>query len=393
MTSGQRFTKRIFIVTCAILLSTGITVAQGAYTDFDIYSVNVRTGELTQLTSIPNAGEFNASWSNNGKLIAHDVVDGPAALGHAIYITEVRTGISTPLAGAEGGNDAVWASAGNKIAFDRIPVGDASIYVTVRGESTRTLIRSDAVGPDWSPGSSYLVFSQPSDGSIRTVHEGGGTATLIGYGLYPVWSPNGKWIAFVSDGHIWKVRVNSSGVPLSDPIQVTTDPGYYYHTSWSNNSRTIVVQTGLSGDHDLLTIPASGGALSELFTDVGFGEYDPSYSRNGRYVAFSGYTDPSLAKPITSPEITAPGGFTLCQNYPNPFNPSTSISYTLSESGNISLRVYDFMGRLVATPVAGHQDVGFHSVQFTAENMSSGTYLYVLQTDGSQEVKKMILLK
>jgi hypothetical protein len=86
-------------------------------------------------------------------------------------------------------------------------------------------------------------------------------------------------------------------------------------------------------------------------------------------------------------------GYALNQNYPNPFNPSTSISYTLAQAGNVSLRVFDVTGKEVTRLVDGVQPAGEHKVQFDASRMQSGVYFYTIETSTFKETRKMLLLK
>jgi hypothetical protein len=88
-----------------------------------------------------------------------------------------------------------------------------------------------------------------------------------------------------------------------------------------------------------------------------------------------------------------PGVFALAQNYPNPFNPSTDISYTLKNSGQVRLSVYDILGREVAVLVNDIQAAGQHDVKFSANHLSSGIYFYKLQQANEVITKKMLLLK
>jgi hypothetical protein len=87
----------------------------------------------------------------------------------------------------------------------------------------------------------------------------------------------------------------------------------------------------------------------------------------------------------------------LEQNYPNPFNPTTTIRYTMQESGPVSLRVYDVLGNEVTTLVNQTQAAGTYMVNFDASsvnrNLASGIYLYRLQTERSSLVRKMMLVK
>ena len=91
-------------------------------------------------------------------------------------------------------------------------------------------------------------------------------------------------------------------------------------------------------------------------------------------------------------------GCTLHQNYPNPFNPITSLRYDLPEQAQVTLTVYDLMGREVTQLVNSVQDAGYRSVQWDATDMhgkpvSAGMYLYQIRAVGFVQTKKMLLLK
>jgi hypothetical protein len=90
--------------------------------------------------------------------------------------------------------------------------------------------------------------------------------------------------------------------------------------------------------------------------------------------------------------------FKLCPASPNPFNPSTAISYELRAASQVSLKVYDIAGRLVATLVDGWREAGSHQVTFDGSNLSTGIYLLMMQASGSgttptTAVQKMVLVK
>ncbi len=89
-----------------------------------------------------------------------------------------------------------------------------------------------------------------------------------------------------------------------------------------------------------------------------------------------------------------PERFVLEQNYPNPFNPVTTISYHLSDARNfVTLKVYDVLGREVATLVNGIQSGGNKSIRFSAGTLTSGVYFYRLTAGKYSAVKKMLFLK
>ena len=88
-----------------------------------------------------------------------------------------------------------------------------------------------------------------------------------------------------------------------------------------------------------------------------------------------------------------PAEYSLEQNYPNPFNPLTEINFSLPQTTNVTLKVYDVMGSEVATLLEDQMEAGKHSVIFNAANISSGVYYYTIVTEKFIQTKKMLLLK
>ncbi len=88
----------------------------------------------------------------------------------------------------------------------------------------------------------------------------------------------------------------------------------------------------------------------------------------------------------------SPKSFTL-SNYPNPFNPSTEIRYQISEAGPVQLTVYNSLGKEVAVLVDGVQNSGEYSLSWNAEYQTAGVYFVHLQSRGSVQIRKMLLLK
>jgi|AntRauTorckE6833_2_1112554.scaffolds.fasta_scaffold16954_2 glucose/arabinose dehydrogenase len=103
-----------------------------------------------------------------------------------------------------------------------------------------------------------------------------------------------------------------------------------------------------------------------------------------------------MATGIEEPVSQTPSQFSLSQNYPNPFNPTTQITYALNRPGQVTLEVYNTLGKKVSTLVNMQQSSGQHSVTFNAQNLPSGLYFYRLSLAGDQssvQTRKMMLLK
>jgi len=83
----------------------------------------------------------------------------------------------------------------------------------------------------------------------------------------------------------------------------------------------------------------------------------------------------------------------LDQNHPNPFNPSTTIRFSLAETGPVRLRLYNVRGKLVATLIDESLPAGDHRLVFRPTELSSGVYFYRLETDGFTASRRLLLLK
>ncbi len=88
-----------------------------------------------------------------------------------------------------------------------------------------------------------------------------------------------------------------------------------------------------------------------------------------------------------------PEDYNLFQNYPNPFNPSTTIRYSIINPDLVRIKVYDILGREVATLVNEFKQAGFFEIQFNSAGLASGIYLYRIESGKFIQTKKMILLK
>ena len=135
----------------------------------------------------------------------------------------------------------------------------------------------------------------------------------------------------------------------------------------------------------------AGGNASPIWADInadGIKELFIGTQRGGIEL----YDRNSLAIPK---ENSLPKRFKLHQNYPNPFNPTTIITYELATSSNISLEVFDVLGRKVATLASGEQPAGLQTYTFNGARygLTSGVYFYRLTANGFSETKKLLLMK
>lgn len=189
-------------------------------------------------------------------------------------------------------------------------------------------------------------------------------------------------IPFASPGNTIELTIanTSSIIALHVKIEVTNNP------PWVKFSQKEVTLNELKGNEE----------KAALFSFV----IDKSAPINkAQTLAFTirSQTGEGWTKSIKI-QITPPENFELFQNYPNPFNPATTISYQLSVDSKVSLRIYDVLGREVATLVGAEQTAGYHQETWNAAPYSSGMYIYQLTYTDPQghrqfHRKTMLLVK
>ncbi|MEX6690852.1 FlgD immunoglobulin-like domain containing protein [Danxiaibacter flavus] len=379
-----------------------------AQSNYDIYVFNVKTGTTKQLTKIPGAGEYNVTWSNNGKKIAHDVV-GPIASPYvqSIFVTDVETGVSVPLAGAEGGNDAAWSPDGKVIAFDDYSEYPRNIYSVPASGGSRTLLRYNSHHASWNPQGTKIAFDD-NYGYIGSKDVNTGQETFVTYyGDRPAWSPNGQYIAFDgwgwAGGGVWIVKIDTAGNPVAAPIQLTTSG---YGPTWKNNSKELVFIDWPDGDPNLYSIPVTGGVAKKIAGRIGGfdkGDYDPTYSNDGQYIAWSSYTDPASllnesSREAATTKLSLQSKSLLVQNYPNPFADETTISFTVAQPSHVTINIYSLTGQKINTLTDAEYKAGSYQLQWDGrtkqgQNLASGIYLCQLKTPDGMVVKKMLRIR
>ncbi len=150
----------------------------------------------------------------------------------------------------------------------------------------------------------------------------------------------------------------------------------------------------------------ANGAFTQIGFAAGQGTSDENQSYQFRH-AFAGFAGQTVYYRLKQVDfdgafeysdvvaVNLPSSTTalLHQAYPNPFNPTTNISFTLPKDGQIQLTVYDEMGRQIKTLIDGIMQAGYHTKQFEASNLASGTYMYRLVTPSQTLTGTVLLLR
>ena len=145
------------------------------------------------------------------------------------------------------------------------------------------------------------------------------------------------------------------------------------------------------------TVPADEEATIYFYFDGS--EYEDIVLTGTLQVQSNDYENPELLLPVEfrigleDVDEVEPPTFELSQNFPNPFNPTTRIAFTLPQSGEVRLDVYDLKGRHIGQLLAGIQPAGEREVIFDAADLSAGVYFYRLETEQFSATRKMLLVK
>ena len=125
--------------------------------------------------------------------------------------------------------------------------------------------------------------------------------------------------------------------------------------------------------------------------DRSLGIHNPAFTVSILQLSIAKVRDVALS--ISPVAGVTPVEYSLSQNYPNPFNPYTQIDFSIKKAGKVSLKVYDMLGREVATLVNDNMQAGTYKAKFDGAQLASGIYMYRIIAEDYTAIKKMVLLK
>ena len=151
----------------------------------------------------------------------------------------------------------------------------------------------------------------------------------------------------------------------------------------------------LPDDQRLDSLLQARGVQQQMFIYPGYSHTDLPFDTTMLRRVHQWYTAHGLfpASAVVERDPALPSSFSLAQNYPNPFNPSTTITYSLPSAGHVTLKLFDPLGREVATLLDKTEPAGVNSVRLDASHLSSGVYYYRMVAGSFAESKQMMVLR
>jgi hypothetical protein len=191
-----------------------------------------------------------------------------------------------------------------------------------------------------------------------------------------------------NDGDYWTIPTN-----VTNTHAPGAQPGFLKHEADITCNETVVEDT-LHIFYIMYT-DFSGSSVSENIaicqhvpiSEIAHSPFLPPYPM---HIDSTGMPWASVPTPDQS---MIPVSFHLSQNFPNPFNPTTTIRFDLMRTDHVTLKIYNILGRVIATLVDANLSPGTYKVPFKADNLSSGIYFYTLESSTLTQTRKMVLLK
>ena len=293
-------------------------------------------------------------------------------------------------------NDTMWVFTNNFVSAFHLPDGTQCWTTNIPG--TRVVITRGAVD---SNGTAYVGLSDIYDSQFGYIRYGVMELTSTGSISW-----RNEWLGWPDTVMARNINNWVNAIAVSPSLHLValigTTNAINAPTATGAQSGYIAILNSISGDTlwtEKWDYPISGMYYGSM-TNVqdGFFDDDGELITSG-YVSVGPSNMLSFIRkysfnitPVIEPK-PIPTTFALSQNYPNPFNPTTTIEYSLPQRTQVTITVYNVLGEKVTTLANGMEGPGQHQVVFDGSRFASGTYLYVLQTDQTRIVKKMMLVK
>jgi photosystem II stability/assembly factor-like uncharacterized protein len=258
------------------------------------------------------------------------------------------------------------------------------------GVDPRMLVSTDA-GGSWAVYKNVLPGGNAYDTYLRSINF---KDQNVGYGVIKgLSSSSTNWMVKTTDGgKTWSDTISvEKGIAHNDALPTHVKPirgtNNVFAGGYGINGSKAWWSTDNGATWTNLNIPlgptTNAWVLNSAFTDA----------QNGYAVGGQINLKLTPSTGVGGQENGQPVAYTLQQNYPNPFNPTTTIGYSVAKATDVQLKVYDLLGREVATLVEGQHSPGSYSVTFDASRLSSGVYFYTMRAGDFVSAKSLVLMK
>jgi|WetSurMetagenome_2_1015567.scaffolds.fasta_scaffold02154_2 Tol biopolymer transport system component len=316
---------------------------------WSIYTFNSNGTNFVRLTNTNNVFDTEPVWSDDMSKISFSRVYPNQNMKRELWLMN-SDGSNQHYIGIEGWF-AKWSKDGRKFVYcSNKNNNNFEIYICeTNGTNEQRLTNTtvDEMCPMYSPDGTEIVYTAGSSTnlSICEIYKMNSNGTGIrqltnnnSFDYYPRWSPDGTMFVFVSDRH------------ETDKNEI-----YVMDTSGTNVQRV-------------------------TYSPPNVTSVNPVWRQE-------------KSTQINNLNNIVPENCKLFQNYPNPFNPSTKIKFQIKESGFVSLKIFDVLGKEIATLVNDKLKAGEFEVSFSSNKLTSSVNFYKLETGKFNDVKKMVMIK
>jgi len=262
-----------------------------------------------------------------------------------------------------------------KTKIKKAAISVSLIFILVLGISLASYPYASGVAGRTLLGSPGCTCHSSSSNSAVVVSVTGPTTLTVGQTATYTLSVSRSSGTFSTGGVDVAVSSGTLGIGSSTGIKILS--GEVVHSAKFTSATTKTFS---------FTAPNTSGTVTMAITGAA-GSNPPAWN-HGTSLTITVNPATGIIKNGETAEI-----YSLSQNYPNPFNPVTKISYSIPKSSYVSIKVYDILGKEIASPVNERQDIGSYSVEFDASKLTSGIYYYKIEAGEFTSVKKMTLVK
>ena len=373
----------------------GFTTVNGNFAFGETDSVQVASEDSTELSVSINPNGFSGTGEAT---LSFQSKNNPGMVGNITVRLVTTTGIDILVVDAseEGYGELVTNSIGN--------VFTGSTGIVSRSAFTPSIALNNFQMIAWSSGIALPAFHQDEVDLLQNYLDNGGKLFINGQDIgADVFGTGGQsqfaqafynnylHASFAGNGTSYLIN-GVPGDPLTDGIQFVLND--IYQRSPDNigpyDAAASSIFIYLNGPN-IAGIKAATSSYKVIYFGFGLEQITDTAIQDtlmSRIINWTGITPTSVES-----EKNVPVRFSLDQNFPNPFNPATRIRYSITDEVNVSLVVYDILGREVAELVNEKQSAGEYELEFNASSLASGTYIYKLRAGDFVSVRKMTLVK